>query len=108
MILPEGCAGIKDTVHCVQRRRRPAAHKKFSFGVMESMPKTVTLGRNQRLSFSKIEEIQSMPNLIEIQKKSYQWFIEQGLKEVFDDVAYISDYAGNSLTTRWKILPNTR
>ena len=59
------------------------------------MPKTVTLGRNQRLSFSKIEEIQSMPNLIEIQKKSYQWFIEQGLKEVFDDVAYISDYAGN-------------
>lgn len=57
------------------------------------MPKTVTLGRNQRLSFSKIEEIQSMPNLIEIQKKSYQWFIEQGLKEVFDDVAYISDYA---------------
>ncbi|MBQ3391301.1 MAG: DNA-directed RNA polymerase subunit beta, partial [Clostridia bacterium] len=59
------------------------------------MPQTVKLGKNQRLSFSRIEEIQSMPNLIEIQKNSYKWFIEQGLREVFDDVAYISDYAGN-------------
>lgn len=62
---------------------------------MEPMPQTVKLGKNQRLSFSRIEEIQSMPNLIEIQKNSYKWFIEQGLREVFDDVAYISDYAGN-------------
>ncbi|MBQ3076249.1 MAG: DNA-directed RNA polymerase subunit beta, partial [Clostridia bacterium] len=59
------------------------------------MSKIVTLGKNQRRSFSKIEEIQSMPNLIEIQKKSYQWFLEEGLREVFDDVAHITDYSGN-------------
>ncbi len=59
------------------------------------MPKMVTLGKNQRLSFSKIEEIQEMPNLIEVQKKSYQWFVENGLKEVFRDVSYITDYTGN-------------
>jgi len=92
--LPERCEKVSKNGPAQSVRRKQTA-KKFSFGVMKSMPKTVTLGRNQRLSFSKIEEIQSMPNLIEIQKKSYQWFIEQGLKEVFDDVAYISDYAGN-------------
>ena len=59
------------------------------------MPKMVTLGKNQRLSFSKIEEIQEMPNLIEVQKKSYQWFVENGLREVFRDVSYITDYTGN-------------
>ncbi|NLT58335.1 MAG: DNA-directed RNA polymerase subunit beta [Clostridiales bacterium] len=59
------------------------------------MPKTVTLGKSQRLSFSRIDEVLEMPNLIEIQKKSYAWFVEEGLREVFEDMAYISDYAGN-------------
>ncbi len=57
--------------------------------------KPVKLGRNTRMSFSKINEVMQMPNLIEIQKNSYQWFLNEGLKEVFRDVADITDYSGN-------------
>ncbi|ERJ00718.1 MULTISPECIES: DNA-directed RNA polymerase subunit beta [Eubacteriales] len=57
--------------------------------------KPVQLGKNVRMSFSKINEVLEMPNLIEVQKNSYQWFLEQGLKEVFSDVSAITDYTGN-------------
>ena len=57
--------------------------------------KPVKLGRNTRMSFSKINEVMQTPNLIEIQKNSYQWFLDEGLKEVFRDVADITDYSGN-------------
>lgn len=57
--------------------------------------KPTQLGKTTRMSFSKIDEVIEMPNLIEIQKKSYQWFLDEGLKEVFKDVSGISDYAGN-------------
>ncbi len=53
------------------------------------------LGKNTRMSFAKINEVLEMPNLIEVQKNSYKWFLEEGLKEVFRDVAAISDYNGN-------------
>ncbi len=55
----------------------------------------VKRGRTTRMSFGKINEVMDMPNLIEIQKASYQWFIETGLKEVFRDMADITDYTGN-------------
>ncbi len=57
--------------------------------------KKVQLGRNTRMSFSKIEEVLKMPNLIEVQKDSYRWFLERGLREVFDDVSGITDHTGN-------------
>ena len=57
--------------------------------------KKCQLGRNTRMSFSKIDEVLPMPNLIEIQKKSYQWFLDQGLRDVFEDVSGITDHAGN-------------
>ena len=57
--------------------------------------KPVKLGKTERMSFAKIDEVIDMPNLIEIQKKSYQWFLEEGLKEVFRDVSGITDYTGN-------------
>ena len=57
--------------------------------------KPVTLGKTQRMSFSRIDEVIDMPNLIEVQKNSYKWFLEQGLKEVFHDVGAIEDFAGN-------------
>ncbi len=60
-----------------------------------SMVKPVTLGNNTRMTFSKINEVIDMPNLIEIQKDSYKWFVEEGLKEVFRDMAAITDYSGN-------------
>ena len=57
--------------------------------------KPVKLGSNVRMSFAKIDEVVKMPNLIEIQKNSYQWFIDKGLKEIFDEMTSISDYTGN-------------
>ena len=57
--------------------------------------KPVHLGKNVRMSFSRINEVLEMPNLIEVQKNSYQWFLDQGLKEVFQDVSAITDYTGN-------------
>ena len=51
-------------------------------------------GKNIRLSYAKIKEPLDMPNLIEIQKDSYRWFLEEGLKEVFTDVSPVKDHAG--------------
>ncbi len=55
----------------------------------------VQLGRNTRMSYSRIGEVLDMPNLIEVQKNSYKWFLEEGLREVFRDVSPIQDYTGN-------------
>ena len=59
------------------------------------MPYPVTIGKRKRMSFSKIKEIADLPNLIEIQVDSYKWFLEEGLKEVFNDISPIEDYTGN-------------
>jgi len=56
---------------------------------------TVQVGKKTRVSFSKIEEVLEMPNLIEVQKNSYEWFLKEGLKEVFDDISPITDYTEN-------------
>ena len=55
----------------------------------------VKLGRTTRMSYSRIDEVLDMPNLIEVQKNSYKWFLEEGLREVFRDVSPIQDYTGN-------------
>jgi len=55
----------------------------------------VQLGRNVRMSYSKIDEVLDMPNLIEVQKNSYKWFLDEGLREVFRDISPITDYTGN-------------
>ncbi|MEA4911224.1 MAG: DNA-directed RNA polymerase subunit beta, partial [Oscillospiraceae bacterium] len=55
----------------------------------------VKLGKNERMSFSHIDEVLDMPNLIEVQKESYRWFLTEGLKEVFRDISTIKDYTGN-------------
>ncbi|MCB2306679.1 DNA-directed RNA polymerase subunit beta [Clostridium estertheticum] len=55
----------------------------------------VQLGKRTRMSFSKIPEVTDMPNLIEIQLDSYDWFLKEGLQEVFDDINPIQDYTGN-------------
>ena len=66
-------------------------------GVVESMVnvKPVQLGKNTRMSFAHINEVLDMPNLIEIQKNSYDWFLKEGLREVFNDVSGITDFNGN-------------
>ena len=55
----------------------------------------VTSGKSVRMSYSRQKEVLEMPNLIEIQKDSYQWFLDEGLKEVFEDISPISDFAGH-------------
>ncbi len=55
----------------------------------------ITLGKSVRVSYSRINEVLKMPNLIEVQKNSYEWFLKEGLKEVFEDISPIADYNGN-------------
>ena len=55
----------------------------------------VKAGKGIRMSYSRQKEVLEMPNLIEVQKDSYQWFLSEGLKEVFDDISPIADYSGH-------------
>ncbi|MCI8608267.1 MAG: DNA-directed RNA polymerase subunit beta [Firmicutes bacterium] len=59
------------------------------------MPKPIQVGRKERMTFAKINEVCEMPNLIELQTDSYNWFIREGLREVFEDISPIKDYADN-------------
>ncbi|WP_373242319.1 DNA-directed RNA polymerase subunit beta [Lacrimispora indolis] len=61
----------------------------------KSRMRPVTSGKSVRMSYSRQKEVLEMPNLIEIQKDSYQWFLDEGLKEVFEDISPISDFAGH-------------
>ena len=68
-------------------------------------------GDTTRMSYSKINEVLDMPNLIEVQKDSYQWFLKEGLKEVFEDISPITDFSGNlvleSSILHWIPNPNS-
>ncbi|WP_092282815.1 DNA-directed RNA polymerase subunit beta [Caldicoprobacter faecalis] len=55
----------------------------------------VQVGNRTRMSYSRIDEVLDIPNLIEVQKNSYQWFLKEGLKEVFEEISPITDYTGN-------------
>ena len=69
-------------------------------------PKKVKLGNNERMSFSKIDEVIEMPNLIEVQKDSYKWFIDKGLREVFEEMSSIKDFSEKfelKFTTDYKL-----
>ena len=55
----------------------------------------ITNGKSMRMSYSRQKEVLQMPNLIEVQTDSYKWFLDEGLKEVFDDISPITDYSGH-------------
>ena len=55
----------------------------------------IASGKDVRMSYQRQEEVLEMPNLIEVQKNSYNWFLKEGLKEVFDDISPIADYSGH-------------
>ncbi|MBM7615311.1 DNA-directed RNA polymerase subunit beta [Alkaliphilus hydrothermalis] len=59
------------------------------------MPHPVQVGKKIRMSYSQIDEVLDIPNLIELQKESYEWFLSEGLHEVFNDISPIEDYTGN-------------
>ena len=56
--------------------------------------RSVKTGKSMRMSYQRQKEVLEMPNLIEVQKDSYQWFLDEGLNEVFDDISPIADYGG--------------
>jgi DNA-directed RNA polymerase subunit beta len=58
-------------------------------------PVKIQLGRTERMSYSRIDEVVDIPDLIEIQKRSYQWFLDEGLMEVLRDVSPIRDFSGD-------------
>ena len=86
---------------CVELNRAAAIHSfkrtglEEKKGVKRKMAKDKMYGKTLRKNFARHEEIVEMPNLLALQKKSYQWFLDTGLREVFSDVASISNYAGN-------------
>ena len=86
---------------CVELNRAAAIHSfkrtglEEKKGVKSKMAKDKMYGKTLRKNFARHEEIVGMPNLLALQKKSYQWFLDTGLREVFSDVASISNYAGN-------------
>ena len=55
----------------------------------------IAVGKNMRMSYQRQKEVLEMPNLIEVQKDSYNWFLEEGLKEIFEDISPVEDYGGN-------------
>ena len=59
------------------------------------MPHPIQVGKKTRMSYASIEEVVEMPNLIQIQRQSYEWFLREGLREVFEDISPIQDYTGN-------------
>ena len=86
---------------CVELDRAAAIHSfkrtglEEKKGVKSKMAKDKMYGKTLRKNFARHEEIVEVPNLLALQKKSYQWFLDTGLREVFSDVASISNYAGN-------------
>ena len=86
---------------CVELNRAAAIHSfkrtglEEKKGVKSKMAKDKMYGKTLRKNFARHEEIVEMPNLLALQKKSYQWFLDTGLREVLSDVASISNYAGN-------------
>ena len=87
-----GCIKLKAAAVIHSFKRTGLEEKK---GVKSKMAKDKMYGKTLRKNFARHEEIVEMPNLLALQKKSYQWFLDTGLREVFSDVASISNYAGN-------------
>ena len=80
-------------------RQKGSSYNKFKKNRGEtSMEKnrirSVKTGKSMRMSYQRQEEVLEMPNLIEVQRDSYKWFLDEGLREVFDDISPIADYSG--------------
>ncbi len=80
-------------LHFIYRRQNHKERGEMSMEKNRIRP--IATGRSLRMSYSRQEEVLEMPNLIEVQKDSYKWFLEEGLKEVFDDISPIADYSGH-------------
>ena len=70
-------------------------NKRSETSMEKNRIRPIKTGKSFRMSYSRQKEVLEMPNLIEVQKDSYQWFLDEGLKEVFDDISPIADYSGH-------------
>ena len=91
------CKAKKETKSGARKGAKTVSAFNIQNGVMEPMVnvKETQFGKISRKNFAKIDEVLDMPNLIEVQKNSYKWFLEEGLKEVFNEDSTIVDYNGN-------------
>src|SRR5699024_476554 len=69
-------------------------HTRGETSMEKNRIRPITSGKSMRMSYQRQKEVLEMPNLIEVQKDSYNWFLDEGLKEVFDDISPIEDYSG--------------
>ena len=74
---------------------KPVRNSRGERSMKKSKMRPVRTGKNVRMTFSQSKEVLEMPNLIEIQKDSYRWFLKEGLREAFDDISPIQDFAGH-------------
>ena len=69
-------------------------HTRGETSMEKNRIRPITTGKSMRMTYQRQKEVLEMPNLIEVQKDSYQWFLDEGLKEVFEDISPIADYSG--------------
>ena len=68
------------------------------------MFRDIVVGKRKRRSYARIDEVLELPNLIEVQRSSYEWFLNHGLREIFNDISPIQDFTGN-LVLEFSIIP---
>jgi DNA-directed RNA polymerase subunit beta len=85
--------GVVWTIECNVTQKNIYTRSETSMEKNRIRP--ITNGKSSRMSYARQKEVLQMPNLIEVQKDSYQWFLDAGLKEVFEDISPISDYSGH-------------
>jgi DNA-directed RNA polymerase subunit beta len=88
---------INACFHCIfkENTTQPNKYTRSETSMEKNRIRPITNGKSSRMSYSRQKEVLQMPNLIEVQKDSYQWFLDEGLKEVFRDISPIADYSGH-------------
>ena len=80
---------------CFLQHRHEIQKERGEMSMEKNRIRPIAGTKVKRMSYARQKEVLEMPNLIEVQKDSYQWFLDEGLKEVFDDISPIADYSGS-------------
>ena len=90
-----GWCTIVQTYACLRQKRGINQKERGEMSMEKNRIRPVAGTKVMRMSYARQEEVLEMPNLIEVQKDSYQWFLDEGLKEAFADISPIADYSGH-------------
>ena len=88
------CAGLCPAALLCPKVESDCRKNRGETSMEKNRIRPITNGKGLRMSYSRRKEVLEMPNLIEVQRDSYKWFLNEGLKEVFDDISPIEDYGG--------------